>query len=77
MGFKDEDKVMTIAELFTQKGYSQGIEQGIEKGKFEGKLEAAHEIALNLIRVGINVDDIAQATALSLEEVQKIKNQIH
>jgi len=59
----DKEKIMTLAEIFLQ------------KGKVEGKLEALHETALNLFKLGMNKEQVAQATTLSLQEVQDIWKQ--
>ena len=37
-----------------------------------GRAEGKKEIAKNLIKLGINVDDIVKATGLSKEEIEKI-----
>ena len=76
MSFKNVDKITTIAEMFKQEGFSKGTEQGLFQGIEKGKFEAAHEIAINLLKLHMS-DDIAQATALPLEEIQKIKSQLH
>jgi len=33
------------------------------------------EIAKNLIKLGLNVDDIVKATGLSKEEIEKLRNE--
>lgn len=56
----DEEIVMTLAEKYRQ------------KGKLEGKLEALRETALNFLKLGISTEKVAQATNLSLQEVQDL-----
>ena len=40
-------------------------------GREEGKIE----IAKNLIKLGLNVDDIVKATGLSKKEIEKLRNE--
>ena len=80
---------MTIAELFTQKGFSKGVEQGlsqgiekglsqgIEKGKLEGKSEAAHEIACKMLSEKLPFATVERVTGLSYNELHKLSQSIH
>jgi predicted transposase/invertase (TIGR01784 family) len=43
------------------------------EGKAEGKAEGKKETAINLLRMGLSVEQIAQATGLSAEEVKALK----
>ena len=42
------------------------------KGKEEGKEEKKHEIALELLALGISHKDISQSTKLSLDEIKSL-----
>lgn len=48
--------------------YKEGMEKGIAKGRAEGILETAR----NLKQMGMPVSDIAKATDLSADEVEKL-----
>ena len=50
----------------------EGKKQGIAEGKKQGAKENAIAIARNLRQLGLSVDDIAKATNLTIEEVEKI-----
>ena len=50
------------------KGRRQGIEQGFADGSYQTKLETAK----NLLDLGLSVENIAQATGLSREEVENL-----
>ena len=52
---------------------TDGLKQGRAEGEAKGRLEGRAETAQNLIRMGLDLDKIAQATELSLEEIKKIK----
>ena len=43
-----------------------------KKGSQSGLAEGKNEIAKNLIKLGLNVDDIVKATGLSKEEIEKL-----
>jgi predicted transposase/invertase (TIGR01784 family) len=54
-------------------GKAEGKAEGRIEGKNEGKNEKALEIARNLIDIGMPVEKIADATALSYEEIEKVR----
>ena len=78
---KGEQIMGSIAQDFIEQGISQGISQGINIGIDKGKAEGINlgmdkqkrQIALNLLRLGLKLDDIAKATGLSLDEVKLLK----
>ena len=51
-----------------EEGRAEGREEGREEGRAEGRAEGLLETARNLKRMGMNVDFIAQATGLSVNE---------
>ena len=59
-----------------KKGMEEGMEKGLQKGKAEGKAEGRqeekHSIALNLKKLGVSIEQIAFATGLSIEEIEKL-----
>ncbi|BAZ88336.1 Rpn family recombination-promoting nuclease/putative transposase [Dolichospermum compactum] len=54
--------------------YQEILEEGEAKGKAEGKAETTRKLALNLLRIGMNLEQIAEVTELSLEEVQTLQS---
>ena len=48
--------------------------KGIEKGRIEGIQLGRTETARNLLRMGLGLTQIAEATGLPLEELQFLKN---
>lgn len=61
------DAVMSTA---VRKAEERGIEKGIEKGIEEGKFD----IALNFLKMGLSVDQVASGTGLTIEEIEKIQD---
>ena len=57
--------------------FTQGIEQGITQGRSEGIAQGSYQKALetakNLLGLGLSIENIAQATGLSKQEVEAIK----
>jgi predicted transposase/invertase (TIGR01784 family) len=47
----------------------------LAEGLAEGEIKTARHIALNLLRLGMSMEQVAQATELSLEEVQVLSSE--
>lgn len=60
-----EEKGMTI-------GMEKGMEKGLAKGRVEGREEEKLEIARNLKTMGLPSESIAQATGLTIEEIENL-----
>ena len=56
-----------------EKGIEKVIEKGIEKGRKEGKEEGRKEFALKLLAHNFPLDEIANLTDLSIEEIKKLE----
>ena len=55
-----------------QQGMAQGIQQGIQQGFSDGAYQKAIETASNLLRLGLSIENIAEATGLAKEEIESI-----
>ncbi len=55
-----------------QQGMAQGIQQGIQQGFSDGAYQKAIETARNLFRLGLSIENIAEATGLAKEEIESI-----
>ena len=58
----------TAAKVFFEKG----MEKGLEEGREEGREEALLQTAKNLLAKGISVDDVSEATGLSIDRVRAL-----
>jgi predicted transposase/invertase (TIGR01784 family) len=65
----DEEKIMTIADQFRAEGYTRGIQKGLTKGIQKGKLE----VAKKLLKIYIPIEQIANATELSVRKILELK----
>ena len=55
-------------------GYEEGLEAGIEQGKAEGSRDKQKEIAKKLISFELPTEQIVEATSLTAEEIEELKN---
>ena len=77
---KEEGIEKGIAEGI-EKGIAEGIEkgrlEGRQEGRLEGRLEGRQEgflqSAMNLLKMGFSVEDVARGTGLSREKVSELK----
>ena len=53
-------------------GISQGISQGIAQGISQGEHQKAIETAKKFLEMGISIEQVAQGTGLSIDEIQKL-----
>ena len=56
-----------------EKGRAQGMEEGMEKGTIDEKIATAKR----LLAMGLSVDQVATATQLTLEHIEKLKNSLN
>jgi predicted transposase/invertase (TIGR01784 family) len=56
-----------------EKGIAEGIEKGIEKGRAEGEQNTKTQIARNLLKKSISVEEISEITGLTVSEIQNIR----
>jgi hypothetical protein len=63
----------TMEELLTEAGYlPKLIERGMERGREQGKEQGKEIIARNLLKMGMPLTEIAQATELPVEKVMQM-----
>jgi predicted transposase/invertase (TIGR01784 family) len=55
-----------------REGIQEGMQKGIQEGKREGMQEGMRKVALKMKKRGISVDQIAEDTGLSVEEIGQI-----
>lgn len=59
-----------------QRGMQRGIQEGIKKGKEQGLKEGSEktkcEIATNLLKLKLPIEQVSQLTSLSIEKLQKL-----
>jgi predicted transposase YdaD len=55
-----------------ERGVREGMEKGVREGMEKGMAKGAWEIARNLKKIGIPVDQIVRGTGLSIEDIAKL-----
>jgi predicted transposase/invertase (TIGR01784 family) len=59
--------------LEAEKKALEAAEKALEKGMAEGMAKGKAEVALNLLRAGVDVDTIAKGTGLSVDEIKSLE----
>jgi len=68
-----KDAVQEGVRRGLHRGWQKGKEEGKQEGKKEGKKEGKQEIALNLLRIGMDVVQVSQVTGLTVGQVSKLQ----
>ena len=78
--YRDEGKAEGIVEGIAKgkeegkaDGVKEGLEKGIEKGRNEGQEKEKIKIATTMLKMGLSVETIMQATGLSAGEVAALQ----
>ena len=53
-------------------GYCEGLSDGISQGISQGEHKAKIETAKNLLAMNLSIEQVAQGTGLSVDEIQKL-----
>jgi predicted transposase/invertase (TIGR01784 family) len=65
-----------IYQEILEEGEAKGIAKGEAKGEAKGIAETTKKLALNLLRIGMSLEQISEVTELSLEQVQALEKEI-
>ena len=65
---KLKSDIATISEV----QFKSGLELGLAEGEARGSRQAKLETAKNLLQFGLSIDKIAQATGLTIAEVEAL-----
>ena len=67
LGIDDEFKKTRMYQSIKEEGLKEGLKEGLQEGKQQGKFEAVPR----LLKLGLSVEQVAQALDLTLEQVRK------
>ena len=70
-----KNSIDTALEKGREEGMAKGMEIGIEKGIAKGMEKEKLTTARRLLSMGLSDEQVATATELPLEEIQKFKEQ--
>jgi predicted transposase/invertase (TIGR01784 family) len=67
-----------ISKIFRSEIMRESViyQEILEEGRAKGKAENARNVAINLLRIGMSLPQIAQVTELSIEQVEEIQKSI-
>ena len=69
----DEKVYISIAEeIGMEKGMKKGRQEGIEKGRYQEKFDTAR----NLLALDVDIQKIAAATGLPMQELERIQAEL-
>jgi predicted transposase/invertase (TIGR01784 family) len=68
--------MLGLSDLKQTKVYQEALAEGRQEGKQEGIAEATRKLALNLLRIGMSLEQIAEVTELSVAQVQDLQREI-
>ena len=71
---KHEGALMTIAQKLEQEGLLKGIQLGKQEGILQGKQEGRLEVAHSLLKMGMPLASVQEATGLTKEELAAIRH---
>ncbi|WP_017652963.1 Rpn family recombination-promoting nuclease/putative transposase [Fortiea contorta] len=77
MGLNNEEVYMEIITSWAreglERGLQEGLERGLQEGLQEGRQQAQEEIALNLLRRGMTIEETVEITGLAVERVRELQ----
>ncbi|MEK8015241.1 MAG: hypothetical protein VSS75_000130, partial [Candidatus Parabeggiatoa sp.] len=72
---KKEVSMSFVETTNTEHGYNQGWIQGEVDGEAKGEAKAKKEMAINLLKMGIDVETIWKATGLEKDKIKQLSRQ--
>jgi hypothetical protein len=66
---------VSLETLAQELKMQQGIALGLEKGEKKGAAKAKAEVALNLLGMGLPIEQVSKGTGFSLEELNKLASE--
>ena len=73
--FRGDYMAWGLAEQDAEKrGYNAGVADGVAQGISQGAEQKAIETARNFIKMGFSLEQVAQGTGLTIEQVKEIQN---
>ncbi|MEA5577534.1 Rpn family recombination-promoting nuclease/putative transposase [Anabaena sp. UHCC 0451] len=70
------EAMLGLSELKQTRVYQEALAEGKQEGRQEGIAEATRKLSLNLLRIGMSLEQISEITELSLEQVQDLQREI-
>ena len=71
-----KNSIDTALEKGREEGMAKGMEKGREEGLAKGMEKEKISTARRLLSMGLSEEQVSTATELSLEEIQKLREQV-
>ena len=71
-----KNSIDTALEKGREEGMAKGLEKGREEGMAKGMEKEKISTARRLLSMGLSEEQVSTATELSLEEIQKLREQV-
>ena len=68
-----ENTYSTAQRIGHDRGLREGLEEGLKEGIAQGEHKKAIEMALKLKKMALSVEQIAEVTGLTIDEIEKLK----
>jgi predicted transposase/invertase (TIGR01784 family) len=65
--------MFTLDDLKHTRVYQEAKQEGKQEGRQEGRQEGVRQVAINLLNVGMTVEQVATLTNLSVEQVRQLQ----
>ena len=66
------DKINDVERYAKEEGIAQGKAEGLAQGRAEGEQQERIKTAKNMLRDGLNINNISKYTGLSLSEINAL-----
>ena len=81
---EDQEVAMALSQAYLEwekqteergvkKGMQRGIQQGMQQGIQQGVQQGVERVALNMLQKGMLVEEVAQLTSLTVEQIQALQ----
>ncbi len=67
------EEMKALAQKLEERGMEKGVKKGRAEGMEEGKKEGLFQSALNFLKMGLSVEDVARGTGLPREKIMELK----
>ena len=71
----EEKKIMPVLKSFLDEAVEEGLKKGRQKGRQEGRQKGRQEVALKLIKSGVDLKTVLDCTGLSEKELAQLRKQ--
>ena len=67
------EKAIMDEKAIYQAGLDNGKEEGEKLGRKKGRVETMKEVAKKLLKQNMNIENVAEITGLTIEEIEKLR----